>query len=214
MGLLAKRGRNGFTEMLFTFLSKPCCLGCRGDGFSCISTAAAEIITYFIRTNKMSNANMCSFDIGLKKTYLRSVISDLPIEEVLFLSRLSSWPKQNRGLGNGVRKNGVRNRVRFDDAWSILLKFRIGFPFGENSAGFCKSVWLPVSILNFRIGSVSSMGGVIAATLFAATVSDSQILRKNVRESRHFGANGKPPGHAEGALQSSGQDGSWRAWGL
>ena len=31
--------------------------------------------------------------------------------------------------------------VRIDDVGSIL-KFRIGFPFGENSAGFCKSVWL------------------------------------------------------------------------
>ena len=32
--------------------------------------------------------------------------------------------------------------VRIDDAGSIL-KFRIGFPFGENSAFFCQSVWLP-----------------------------------------------------------------------
>ena len=64
--------------------------------------------------------------------------------------------------------------VRIDDAGSIL-KFRIGFPFGENSAGFCQSVWLPESILNFRIGSVSSIGGLIAATLFADTISDSQI---------------------------------------
>ena len=70
-------------------------------------------------------------------------------------------------------KNGVRNRVRIDDVGSIL-RFRIGFPFGENSAGFCRSMWLPGSILNFRIGSVSSIGGLIAATLFAATVSDSQ----------------------------------------
>ena len=63
--------------------------------------------------------------------------------------------------------------VRIDDVGSIL-KFRIGFPFGKNSAGFCKSVWLPDSILNFRIGSVSSIGGLIATTLFADTVSDSQ----------------------------------------
>ena len=55
-----------------------------------------------------------------------------------------------------------------------MLKFRIDFPFGESSARFCKSVWLPGSILYFRIGSVSSIGGLIAATLFAATVSDSQ----------------------------------------
>ena len=79
----------------------------------------------------------------------------------------------NRTLGNGVRKNGVRNRVRIDDAGSIL-KFSIGFPFGENSAWFCKFVWIPGSILNFLIGSVSSKGGLIAATLFAATISDSQ----------------------------------------
>ena len=74
---------------------------------------------------------------------------------------------ESRRLRNGVRKNGVRNRVRIDDVWSIL-KFRIGFPFGENSAGFCRSMWLPGSIPNFRIGSVSSIGGLIAATLFAA----------------------------------------------
>ena len=84
-----------------------------------------------------------------------------------------------RSLGNGVRKNGVRNRVRIDDAGSIL-KFRIGFPFGENPAGFCKSVWLPESILSFRIGSVSSIGGSIAATLFAATFSDSQREKPGV----------------------------------
>ena len=72
-------------------------------------------------------------------------------------------------------KNGVRNRVRIDDVGSIL-KFRIGFPFGENSARFCRSVWLLGSILNFRIGSVPSIGGLIAATLFSATISDSQRL--------------------------------------
>ena len=60
------------------------------------------------------------------------------------------------------------------DEVGSMVKFRVGFPFGENSAGFCKSVWLPGSILNFRIGSVSSIGGLIAATLFADTVSDSQ----------------------------------------
>ena len=64
--------------------------------------------------------------------------------------------------------------VRSDNVGSIL-KFRIGFSFGENSAGFCQSVWLPESILNFRIGSVSSIGGLIAVTLFANTISDSQI---------------------------------------
>ena len=53
----------------------------------------------------------------------------------------------------------------------------MGFRFGEKSAGFCKFVKLPGgSILNFRIGSVSSIGRLIAGTLFPATVSDSQIL--------------------------------------
>ena len=80
-----------------------------------------------------------------------------------------------RSLGNGVRKNGVRNRVRIDDVGSIL-KFRIGFPFGGKSARFCQSVWHAGSILNFRIGSVSSIGGLIVATLFADTISDSQEL--------------------------------------
>ena len=56
--------------------------------------------------------------------------------------------------------------VCIDDVGS-RLKFRIGFPFGENSAGFCQSVWL--------IGPVSSIGGLIAATLFADTISDPQI---------------------------------------
>ena len=65
--------------------------------------------------------------------------------------------------------------VRIDDVGSILT-FRIGIPFVENSAGLCKSASLLGSILNFRIGSVSSIGGLIAATLFANTVSDSQIL--------------------------------------
>ena len=62
--------------------------------------------------------------------------------------------------------------VRIDDVGSTL-KFCIGFPFGENSAGFCQSVWLRESMLNFRIGSVSSIGELIAATLSTDTVSDS-----------------------------------------
>ena len=49
--------------------------------------------------------------------------------------------------------------VRIDDVGSIL-KFRIGFPFGGMSAGFCMFVHIPGSKLNFRIGSVSSIGGV------------------------------------------------------
>ena len=96
-------------------------------------------------------------------------------ERTLPPPRENHLENSSRSLGNGVRKKGVCNRVRIDDVGSIL-KFRIGFPFGENSAAFCRSVWLPKSILNFRIGSVSSMGGSIAATLFADTVSDSQIF--------------------------------------
>ena len=36
-------------------------------------------------------------------------------------------------------KTASANRVRIDDVGSIL-KFRLGFSLGENSAGFCKSV--------------------------------------------------------------------------
>ena len=87
----------------------------------------------------------------------------------------TSWPLPiiHRSLGDGVRKNGVYNRVRIDDVGrycnsvSALLSERI-------SAGFCNFVWSPESILNFRIGSVSSIGGLIAAILFAAAFSDSQ----------------------------------------
>ena len=71
--------------------------------------------------------------------------------------------------------------VRIDDVGS-MLKFRISFPLGENSARFCRSLWLPGSILNFRIGSVSSIGGLIATTLFADIVSDSQ---KNPNFAQH-----------------------------
>ena len=39
-----------------------------------------------------------------------------------------------------------------------ILTFRIGIPFGEKSAGFCKSMWLPGSMLNVRMGSVPSIG--------------------------------------------------------
>ena len=85
------------------------------------------------------------------------------------------WKSRKRSLGNDVRKNGVHDRVRIDDVGSTL-KFRIGFSFGENSAGFCRSLWLLGSILNFRIGSVSSIGGLIAATLFAATTQRTQVV--------------------------------------
>ena len=78
-----------------------------------------------------------------------------------------------RGLERGWQKRLVRNRARIDDVGS-RLKFSIGFPFAENSAGSCRFLCLLGSILNFRIGSVSSIGGLIAATLFAATISDSQ----------------------------------------
>ena len=62
--------------------------------------------------------------------------------------------------------------VRIDDVGSIL-KFRIGFPFWREFCLFLPICVAPGSILNFRIGSVSSIGRLIAATLFADTVSDS-----------------------------------------
>ena len=42
----------------------------------------------------------------------------------------------SRSLGNGVRKTGVRNRCPYRHDAGSILKFRIGFPFGENSAWF------------------------------------------------------------------------------
>ena len=81
--------------------------------------------------------------------------------------------KKARKSKKEKKKTHTHTRIGRVRVWSTL-KFRIGFPFGENSAGFCKwrpkSVWLPGSILNFRIGSVSSIGGLMAATLFAATI--------------------------------------------
>ena len=41
--------------------------------------------------------------------------------------------------------------VRVDDVGSIL-KFRSGFLFGENSAGFCKFVWFPGVDADFPYG--------------------------------------------------------------
>ena len=84
-------------------------------------------------------------------------------------------PQTKNAVCNNFRSlgNGVCNRVRIDDVGSIL-NFHMDFSFGANSAGVCKFVWIPGSMLNFRMGSVSSIGGLIAATLFAATVSDSQ----------------------------------------
>ena len=79
----------------------------------------------------------------------------------------------HRSLGNGVRKNGVRNRCPYRRCGvDTEIPYRLLF-----WREFC--LLLPVrmaktgSILNFRIGSVSSIGGLIAATLFADTVSDS-----------------------------------------
>ena len=89
--------------------------------------------------------------------------------------------------------------VRIDDVGSILKFRNIGFAFGENSAGFCQSVWLLESILNFRIGSVSSIGGLLSATLFADTISDSQnsegqlsLNVKKVLKSLEMGPRGLP----------------------
>ena len=69
---------------------------------------------------------------------------------------------KTRGLGSGVHRNGVRNRVRIDDVGS-LLNFRMGFSFEKKSAlagqlrlgflvGFGDPCSFRGSILNFRIG--------------------------------------------------------------
>ena len=41
-------------------------------------------------------------------------------------------------------------------------------------------------MLNFCIGSVSSIGGLIAATLFAVTISDDKILGKSILTTKTF----------------------------
>ena len=63
-----------------------------------------------------------------------------------------------RSLRNGVRKNGVRNRCPYRNNVDTEIPSRL--PFWGEFCLFCQSVWLPGSILNFRIGSVSSIGGV------------------------------------------------------
>ena len=77
-----------------------------------------------------------------------------------------------RSLGKGVHKNGVRNCVCIDDVGSIL-KFRMSFPFGE----FCSVLQVRAASgvdteSPYRVRVVDR--GLIAATLFGATVSDSQ----------------------------------------
>ena len=66
----------------------------------------------------------------------QSAVSCRFLQKSSVFCRLSG-EELGRSLGNGVRKKGVRNRVRIDDVGSIL-KFRIGFPFGENSDAFCR----------------------------------------------------------------------------
>ena len=73
--------------------------------------------------------------------------------------------------------------VRIDDVGSIL-KFCIGSLLKGVLLGLASAC---VSILNFRIGSVSSIGGLIAATLFADTVSDSQSFSRKQKRTRTTG---------------------------
>ena len=107
--------------------------------------------------------------LGIEKIRVRVA----PLQNEIAPKRFEVQTKTRLGVSEmASAKMASTIGVRIDDMGSIL-KFRIGFPFGENSARFCQSVWLPGSILNFRIGSISSIGGLIAATLFADTVSDS-----------------------------------------
>ena len=75
--------------------------------------------------------------------------------------------------------------VRIDDVGSIL-KFRIGLPLGENSAGFFgESVRVASGVdteIPYRVRIVDR--GVIAATLFADTVSDAQVSELRLSEKR------------------------------
>ena len=81
---------------------------------------------------------------------------------------------RHRSLGNGVSKNGVRNRCPYRRC-GVDTEIPYRAPFWRE---FC---WvLPVRVASgvntefFRIASVSSIGGLIAATLSADTISDPQ----------------------------------------
>ena len=76
-------------------------------------------------------------------------------------------------LRNGVRKNGVRNQCPYRRCGvDTAIPYRPPF-WREFCLCLPVRVERTVSILNFRIGSVSSIGGLIAATLFADTISNS-----------------------------------------
>ena len=92
-------------------------------------------------------------------------------------ARIVDVRTKNRSLGNGVHKNGVRNRCPYRRC-GVDTEIPYRLPFWREFCWvfFCQSVWLQGSILNFRIGSVSSIGGLIATTLCADTVSDSKKI--------------------------------------
>ena len=108
-------------------------------------------------------------------------------EEIHFpspLCRENPLPISSLQLGNGVRKNGVRNRCPYRRC-GVDTEIPYWLPFGRE---FC---WvLPVRVASrvdtefpYRVHIVD-MGGLVAATLFADTVSDSQMnapfLRKGL----------------------------------
>ena len=86
----------------------------------------------------------------------------------------SLWNLESRNgvRKNGVRKNGVRNSCPYRRC-GVDTEIPYRLPFWREFCLFCQSEWLPGSILNFRIVSVWSTGVLIAATVFADTVSDS-----------------------------------------
>ena len=85
------------------------------------------------------------------------------------------------------QKHSVRKNTASVSQFGVDTEIPYRLPYREEFCWFCKSVWLSGSILNFRIGSVSSIGGLIAVTLFADTVSDSQVqVCKHMRPSPAF----------------------------
>ena len=100
--------------------------------------------------------------LGLQPLVIVGILPGTGVSQNCLCAPFLGGNRKRMSLGNGVRKMASAIGVRIDDVGSIL-KFCIGFLFGESSACFCQSVWLPGSIL----------GGLISATLFADTVSNS-----------------------------------------
>ena len=118
-----------------------------------------------IQFERVKFAGAVNGEKGSTSQHWRCIKTNLPCPEnqkqnpELFFKQFHAHSVYTEEL-QGHPRNGVHNRVRIDDVWSIL-----------NWRDFCWVLHVRVasgSILNFRIGSVSSIGALIAATLLAA----------------------------------------------